>query len=277
MLRSTLCAWGAVGAGLCSAAALGQAINIDFGMNTPPPATYSGAGLPGVWNSIEGRHTSISNPQFVYNLVDLDGQATGVTLHQYGGTELLVSSDGSVDDEAKDLMNDCLVTHTQNLETCLFIDGLQNGQYEVISYAWMPNRPASRAKVRLDFNAILITVGGAWPGGQVHGVTYARHVVQVTNGFMGTHSGNVAGANLPVGAALNGIQIRPLIEGVPGDFNDDGDVTLIDYDLFEGCMAGPNVGTRPPGCTADVFDEADGDNDNDVDMADFTEFQDIMS
>jgi hypothetical protein len=256
--------------------AMGQAINIDFGRDTPPPPTYAGVGLPGVWNSIEATHTSISNPEFVYNLVDIHGQPTGVTLHQFGGTELVEAEDPSVTGDHAELLNDCVVTYSQNLETCLFVDGLENGEYEVISYAWMPNHPEARARVRLDFNPTVVTVGGAWIGNHRLRTTYAIHTVQVTTGFMGLHSGNSPGGDLEVGAAYNGVQIRRLIHGVAGDFNDDGEVTLIDYDQFQVCVAGPGVSTRPPGCTVEAFNEGDLDNDNDVDMADFTEMQGLV-
>ncbi len=273
MRASTRCAAGMVCA--CASAASGQAINIDFGRDTPPPSTYGAVGLPGVWNSIEARHTSLSNPEYVYSLVDIHGQPTGATLYQYGGTELVEAEDPSLSGDHEALMSDCLVTYSQGLETCLFINGLENGQYEVISYAWMPNHPESRARVRLDFNPTVTTVGGPWTGQHGFRVTYAKHTVAVTNGFMGLHSGNITGGNLAVGAAYNGVQIRRLIEGVEGDINDDGDVSLIDYDQFEVCMAGPGVSTRPIGCSVEVFEEADLDNDNDVDMIDLSRLQEL--
>ena len=213
---------------LLGSVAMAQNINIDFGLpGAGPPATYAAAGLPGMWNSIEGTHNqSFVNPTIIYNLVDINGNPTPVTLFQFGGLELLLDGDPSVSGDDAVLLNDCIVTHTQNLETCLFINGLQNGTYEVLTYAWMPNHPTQLAKVRYDFDQVHQPfIGGAWPGQHVEGVTYARHVVNVTTGFMGGHSGNVFEGNLEIGAALNGMQIRRLddcpaapsiVEPIPG-------------------------------------------------------------
>ncbi|UCG16643.1 MAG: lamin tail domain-containing protein, partial [Phycisphaerales bacterium] len=63
---------------------------------------------------------------------------------------------------------------------------------------------------------------------------------------------------------------------VPGDIDEDGDADLDDYALFADCMNGPNVGTPPGGCTAGEFDRSDMDNDNDVDLGDFGEFQGVF-
>lgn len=207
MLRSTLIL---TILAVCSADAVAQSLNIDFGPpNTGPTATYAAAGLPGVWNSIEGQHTTLP-PQIVYDLVGLNGQPTFARLHQFGGTELLLTNDPSVSGNDAILLNDALVTHTIPLESCLFINGLQPGTYEVLTYAWMPNHPEIASLVRLDFNPNLIHVGGDWPGAHQHGITYARHTVEVTTGFLGLHSGIPAGGNTTIGAALNGMQIRKL-------------------------------------------------------------------
>ncbi|MHC4235710.1 MAG: DNRLRE domain-containing protein, partial [Planctomycetota bacterium] len=59
----------------------------------------------------------------------------------------------------------------------------------------------------------------------------------------------------------------------PGDFDDDGDVELDDYDVFAACLAGPNVSTPPGGCTLAEYLRADMDRDRDADAADFAGFQ----
>jgi len=82
----------------------------------------------------------------------------------------------------------------------------------------MPGGPTtlrSRQKNRFDFHPGEEFVGGAWPGSHVQGVTYSRHVVQVTSGFMGMHIGIPSGGNTAIGAAWNGLQIRPLAAGPP--------------------------------------------------------------
>ncbi len=197
---------------LLAAMANGQSFNIDFGPSDEgPPAEYAAAGLPGVWNAVEAEHTSIGNPTALYQLVDLDGNLTDVTLHQFGGMDLQSMDDPSVTGNDAILMNDTLITHDQNLETCMFINNLEPGTYEVISYGWMPNHPNQLANIRLDFVTETFDIGGEWPGQHVEGITYAVHIVEVTqSGFMGTHSGNVPGADLEIGASYNGMQIRKL-------------------------------------------------------------------
>ena len=54
----------------------------------------------------------------------------------------------------------------------------------------------------------------------------------------------------------------------PGDCNEDGGVNLFDCGDFEACMVGPSIG--PGGAPCPCFDL---DADNDVDLADFAEFQ----
>lgn len=53
------------------------------------------------------------------------------------------------------------------------------------------------------------------------------------------------------------------------DLDDDGDVDLLDHQLFVGCMGGPGVTDRPPGCRTASAKPADFDGDGDVDAADF--------
>jgi len=55
---------------------------------------------------------------------------------------------------------------------------------------------------------------------------------------------------------------------VPGDCNEDGGVNLFDCGDFEVCMAGPSIGPGDAPCPC-----FDLDADNDVDLADFAEFQ----
>src|SRR5262249_4235073 len=86
-----------------------QSLNIDFGPAADAPSsTYAAAGLPGVWNSIEGE----DSPMTTYPLVDLDGNATGVSLYNIGGTDLIIGHDASVSGDDAALMNDALVTYT---------------------------------------------------------------------------------------------------------------------------------------------------------------------
>ncbi|MHC4064226.1 MAG: proprotein convertase P-domain-containing protein, partial [Planctomycetota bacterium] len=58
---------------------------------------------------------------------------------------------------------------------------------------------------------------------------------------------------------------------IPGDQDHDGDVDLDDFNIFAGCLAGPQI-AYPPGC-----DDADIDIDGDVDLGDAAIFQEAFT
>lgn len=60
-----------------------------------------------------------------------------------------------------------------------------------------------------------------------------------------------------------------------GDIDGDCQVTAADFVLIAGCLAGPDVHTPPPGCDPQHFDSSDLDEDGDVDLRDFAEFQQL--
>lgn len=203
---------------LSAGAAWPQSFNLDVGPDgSQPPASYGGAGLSGVWNSVRADHvtpfTTGRTPQDVL-LVDVNGQQTGVGFHQYGGMDLVSSNDPSVSGSDALLLNDYLATHSLTLESCMYLNGLQNGTYELITYAWMPNSPATQQRVRFDFHPGSTLVGGAWSGAHEEGVTYERRVFEVTNGNIGLHVGIPSGGATFPGAAFNGWQVR-LLSGTP--------------------------------------------------------------
>ena len=198
---------------LASSPVLAQSINVDFGEppNGPSP-TYAAAGLAGVWNSLRCDH-SVPNPgphavdDF---MVDLQGNPTAVRLHQYGGTALVTSDDPATTGDDEKLLDDALFTYSIPLKTCLFFNGLENGTYEVLTYAFVPNQPQVTNRVFIDFTPGNFLTSGAFPGSHQLGVTYTRHIVQVTSGFMGPHAGLPDGGDTGIGSALNGIQLRKL-------------------------------------------------------------------
>ncbi len=185
--------------------ALGQSLNIDFGeADSHPPPTYAAAGLAGVWNSFPALHGTSEN-----DLLGLDGQPTGARLLQLGGFENLHEHDPAISGDDALLMDDFLVTYNAALESCIFFDDLEPGEYEVLVYARMPD-PAIGSYTSVDQEVGIphYEVGGAWPGGHQELVSFSRHFVTVgADGNLDLHSGIVPGADPLLGAALNGIQL----------------------------------------------------------------------
>jgi hypothetical protein len=207
--------------------AAAQSFNINIGPSggPTPSSGYAAAGQAGVWMTLPAFHNTTT-----FNLVDRAGTTTGVSVWQYGGTQLRATDDPATlgDDDA--LMDECQVTFTPSLETCLFFNGLENGDYEVLIYACMPAQPTVLSYTSCDEEPGRPhrTVGGAWPGQHQEFVTYSRHSATVTSGLLRTHSGIVPGQPAANGAALNGIQLRRIIPSPPGDVDGDGDVDLGD-------------------------------------------------
>jgi hypothetical protein len=203
----------ALAAGLAAMTAVGtvagQSLNIDFGeAGAGPPSDYAAAGLPGVWNSFRGDH-AVTVP----NLVGLDGLPTAVSLRQIGGFQTLLVDDPDTAGSDGLLMDDYLVTFSAGLESCIYLDHVQPGTYEVLIYARMPAQPLVGAYTSVDQEPGFphAIVGGPWPGGHQELVTYSRHLAIVgADGNLDLHSGIVPGANAALGAALNGLQIRLL-------------------------------------------------------------------
>lgn len=188
----------------------GQAINIDIGAPGDGPSPgYAAAGLSGIWNSLEAAHGTTTG-----GIVDVDGHPTPVTLNQFGGLELVSADDPSTPPgDPSRLLDDYLVTFDPALESCVFFANVAAGEYEVLLYAWMPNAPGvdSYTDVDQEPGNPHLEVGGAWPGQHQELVTYSRHVATVGgDGALWLHSGIVPGAEPTLGAALNGIQIRPV-------------------------------------------------------------------
>lgn len=260
--------------GVCGSV-MGQSFNVDVGVaSDPPKSTYAGAGQAGHWNNVSGAHITPFTPNATPSddmLLDLEGNATGVGFHQYGGMDLqsVESSDATDTDDAK-LMNDYLVTHSIPLESCLYLNGLENGLYEVITYAWFPNQPATMQLVRFDFVPGTTLVGGTWSGGHAEGVTYSYDLIDVTSGHIGWHVGIPAGGDTVIGAAFNGFQLHKV--GPPADTDDDGDVDSKDFAQFSDCITGPQTASEQPGCL-----ESDIDDDDDIDLADMAQFQRLFT
>ena len=203
-------------AAICAA----QSFNVAIGPPTAQPdAGYAAAGIPGYWNALPANHGS-----FTHNIRDVNNVVTGVRLYQYGGTQLLEAEGGPEGDDGV-LLNHYLITYTPALETCVFLNFLQPGEYEAIIYGWMPGNPDAFAYTNCDEEPgnPHKYVGGAWPGEHQDGVTYSTHYANVGgNGLLRMHSGIVPGGEPATGAACNGVQVRKLPPRLPADMNCDG-------------------------------------------------------
>src|SRR4029453_5739159 len=200
--------------------ALAQSFNIDIGQpGAAPPDTYAAAGLPGHWLALP-----CTQGITLFNLENIQGNATNVSMSQIGGTDTLLVNDPALTRDDATLMNDFLITHTTT-ENCLFLSQMIPGQYEVLIYARMPAQPGimSRTHVDQEPGVPFELVGGVWPGHHQENISYSRHTALVAasgpnTGKLGLHSGVPPGGNFTIGAAMNAVQIRRI---VPGDTNFD--------------------------------------------------------
>lgn len=183
-----------------------QSFNLDFGSGlSGPPATYAAAGRAGFWNAIPAAHGTTTT-----GLIDVDGQPTGAELRQIGGLALVDFPDPAIAGDDALLMHDFLVTYDADLESCIFLEQMQPGTYEVLIYARMPNPLVlSYTSVDQEPGVPYSSVGGVWPGGHAPLVSFSRHLAQVDGtGWLYLHSGIVPGSDPLLGAALNGLQVR---------------------------------------------------------------------
>jgi len=183
-----------------------QSFNVDFGPpESAPSASYGAIGRPGTWNTFEVMPSSERFP-----LVDLAGAASAARIYNIGGTQLLAADDpGTTGDDAA-LMDDMFIGFNDPIDVCLFFEGLENGDYLVVTYAMTPDDAGLLSRVRVDDGSPgPVEVGGDWPGAHQSGTTFAQHSVAVTDGRLGLHSG-LWGAEVQSG--VNGLQLIHLAE-----------------------------------------------------------------
>jgi hypothetical protein len=188
-----------VAVGSLSASVSGQSINIDHGMlsGTPDP-DYAAASLPGAWN------VSVAYPGARQELVGLTGEPVAATVTH--DVDFALSFDDPGD--------------TFDTRTTMSFDGLLDGTYEVITYAWTPDGPGEPTLVTVNGDpASHLIAGGAWPGEFEAGVTHVIHEVEVIDGALAI---SVQGAS----GLLNGVQLRRL---TPADLDEDGIVDVGDF------------------------------------------------
>jgi len=170
-----------------------QSFNIDVGTATPAPTTPFGAGAsqPGVWNTYAGGTLN--------NLLDLAGTPTGVTLAASNNSGFLGSNNDPAtlgDDE--NLIDDLMLVPFLDSYT---FSGLAGGTYDVYAYTWTFQQLPTDMQVN---GGGYQTVGGAWPGGYVAGITHSLQSVTIpANGSISLDIHSVNGAL----GGLSGIQL----------------------------------------------------------------------
>lgn len=234
--------------------ALGQSFNIDFGgQNTTPSAAYGAAGRVGVWNRL-----GVPPAWERFPLVDILGNPTSAQLYNFGGSSMLTFNNAATGGDDDALIDDMLLSMNDPVDACIWIEGLQNGTYEVLTYAITPNDPSRRCRVRVDFaTSGPVLIGGTWAGAHQQGVSYARHTVTITNGVIGLHSGLYNGF---IQSGINGIQVRRIIV-CAGDLNDDDVCDLSDLSTQLASFGVSSGATLAMG---------DLDGDADVDLSDLS-------
>ena len=185
-------------AAVLASVASAQSFNIDFddgaGVGTGVPAnTFGGAGLAGTWNAVNGAITSGF-------LMDILGNNTTVTVTSTVGVFEFNNAGTTGDDEL--LMDDYLDAG----ESDVVVNGLADGVYNVIVYAWAPDDPSFISGVTIGGNTQ--NVGGAWSGSYVAGTTHSLHTnVNVTGGTLTVDMSVVSGFS-----TVNGMQIEAVPE-----------------------------------------------------------------
>lgn len=190
---------------VCAQPATGQSFNLDFGQpDDGPPPTYAAAGRAGHWHSLPASHGTTTP-----DLVDIHGQVTGVSLLQIGGLETVSGVDPATEGDDALLLDDYLVTFDEGLESCIFLDGMQPGLYEVLIYARIPDDTVlSYTSVDQEPGLPHLEVGGVWTGDHEELISYSRHVAIVgDDGNLDLHSGIAPEMQEEDGAALNGMQV----------------------------------------------------------------------
>ncbi len=237
--------------------AAAQSFNLDSNTSVAgptgegaPTAVFAGAAAqPGVWNAITGI-VDLSIP-----LDNLDGSPSNVTFTRSiaGGGNFAFDNPNATRDFAK-LLND---GHDLSITQFQFItysfSGLQNGTYEVYTYAIAPDFGPDRTIIRVGSDAgTEVLCGGTMPiNNFVLGVTHVVHTVVVTSGTLEMQAAGDQATNSF--GTMNGFQIK-LLPGAacPADTNGDGQVNVTDLLAVIGAWGTCPAPCPPSTCVADI-------------------------
>jgi len=175
-----------------------QSLNVDLGdeaaMGIPSAAYSAAAGQAGHWNGISAVAPSSA-------LLDLNGTPTGASISNpstFGVTWNNASTLG--EDE---LLLDDLGDPGSGGQ--FRFDGLIPGGYEVWTYAWAPDSVLGLTSVIVTgASEPAATVGGAWTGSFVEGISHSVHHVVITGSSLLIDVAPAAGSSF---ASVNGFQL----------------------------------------------------------------------
>lgn len=225
------------------AASLAQSVNVDVGLNltypTPTDAHAGAADQAGRWNAAPPSLGSTV-------LVALDGAPLAATLTTTGGVAFQSTANlGGAPPDARALLADA--SDPGSSPELWSFDGLQDGDYLVFTYALAPDNAAYRTDVAVFGSPDgVASVGGAWSGAYVEGVTHARHRARVVNGSPIVVSIERSAAPVPNYACVSGFQLV-LLERVSAFCAGDG----LDPAVNTPCPCA-NLGAIGRGCANSV-------------------------
>ncbi len=193
---------------LLGCAASAQSFNIDLNIPAPgslPAASFGGgANQPGVWNGVNiGVAGTVS-------LVDLSGNATGVTLTRIsGGVSGSVSLPTLTGEHAR-LLNDFERTSAGDAAQVWQFSNVPQGTYALYTYAMDPQQSGRATAVQITGNGATVQYVGGNPGGSwaAPTQTYAMHVVSLQG--VGSISVSALAGTLDGQCGVAGFQLRKL-------------------------------------------------------------------
>lgn len=150
--------------------------------------------------------------------------------------------------------------------------------------------PEGTNSMAYAINANGLVVGMSWTDGQApgdpHGVLWRDQSIcdlnvlapeagdwTVIEALGINDAGQIVGVGMkPATGVTHGLLLTPVM-GLPGDFNGDGDVDLVDYQYLQRFITGPHNEADPPSIdVAGCFQPLDFDDDGDLDLHDVSVF-----